>query len=33
LGHADISVTLNIHTHVLPDKRVEVAKKIEEAID
>jgi integrase len=32
LGHADISVTLNTYTHVLPDKRVEVAKKIEEAI-
>ena len=33
LGHADIAVTLNTYTHVLPDKRVEVAKKIEEAID
>jgi integrase len=33
LGHADISVTLNTYTHVLPDKRVEVAKELEEAID
>ena len=32
LGHADISVTLNTYTHVLPDKRAQVAKKIEEAI-
>ena len=32
LGHVDISVTLNTYTHVLPDKRAEVAKKIEEAI-
>ena len=32
LGHVDISVTLNTYTHVLPDKRTEVAKKIEEAI-
>jgi integrase len=33
LGHADISVTLNTYTHALPDKREEVAKKVEEAID
>jgi integrase len=32
LGHADISVTLNTYTHVLPDAQAEVAKKIEEAI-
>jgi len=32
LGHVDISVPLNTYTHVLPDKRAEVAKKIEEAI-
>jgi integrase len=32
LGHADIAVTLNTYTHVLPDKRAEVVKKIEEAI-
>ena len=32
LGHADISVTLNTYTHVLPNARAEVAKKIEEAI-
>lgn len=32
LDHVDISVTLNTYTHVLPDKRAEVAKKIEEAI-
>jgi integrase len=32
LGHVDISVTLNTYTHVLPGKRAEVAKKIEEAI-
>jgi integrase len=32
LGHVDISVTLNTYTRVLPDKRAEVAKKIEEAI-
>jgi integrase len=32
LGHVDISVTLNTYTHILPDKRAEVAKKIEEAI-
>src|SRR5215216_2311639 len=32
LGHADISVTLNTYTHVLPDARAEVARKIEEVI-
>jgi hypothetical protein len=32
LGHIYIAVTLNTYTHVLPDKRAEVAKKIEEAI-
>jgi integrase len=32
LGHADISVTLNSYTHVWPDKREEVAKKIEDAL-
>jgi hypothetical protein len=31
LGYVDISVTLNTYTHVLPVKRAEVAKKIEEA--
>jgi integrase len=30
LGHADISVTLNTYTHVLPEVRAEVARKIEE---
>lgn len=29
LGHADISVTLNTYTHVLPEARASVAKKIE----
>jgi integrase len=33
LGHADIPVTLNTYTHVLTDKREEVAKKVEEVID
>ena len=33
LGHADISVTLNTYTRVLADKRAELAKKIEEAMD
>jgi len=32
LGHADNSVTLNTYTHVLPDARAEVARKIEEVI-
>jgi integrase len=32
LGHADISVTLNTYTHVLPEARAEVARKIEEAL-
>jgi integrase len=32
LGHADISVTLNTYTHVLPEVRAEVARKIEEAL-
>jgi integrase len=32
LGHTDISATLNTYTHVLTEARVEVAKKIEEAI-
>jgi len=32
LGHADISVTLNIYTHVLSEARAEVARKIEEAL-
>jgi integrase len=32
LCHADISVTRDTYAHVLPDKRAQVAKKIEEAI-
>ena len=32
LGHADISVTMDTYAHVLPDKRTEVAKKIEDAL-
>jgi integrase len=32
LGHADISVTLNTYTHVLPEARAEVARKIEGAL-
>jgi hypothetical protein len=32
LGHADISVTMDTYTHVLPDKRAEAAKKIEEML-
>jgi integrase len=32
LGHADISVTLNTYTHVLPEARGEVAQKIEAAL-
>ena len=32
LGHADVSVMLNTYTHVLPDARAEVARKIEEVI-
>jgi len=32
LGHADISVTLNTYTHVLPHAQAEVAKKIEEVL-
>lgn len=32
LGHSDISVTLNTYTHVLPDVRAEVARKIEGAL-
>jgi hypothetical protein len=33
LGHTDISVTLNTYTHVLPDKRAEVAKEVQKVID
>lgn len=29
LGHADVCVTMNTYTHVLPEVRAEVAKKIE----
>ena len=32
LGHADISLTMNTYTHILPEARADVAKKIEEAI-
>jgi integrase len=32
LGHADISVTLNTYTHILPDAQAGVAKKIVGAI-
>jgi integrase len=32
LGHADVNLTMNIYTHVLPEARAEVAKKLEEAI-
>ena len=32
LGHADVSLTMNSYTHVLPDARAEVARKIEKAI-
>ncbi len=32
LGHADVSLTMNTYTHVLPDARAEVATKIEEVI-
>jgi integrase len=32
LGHADISVTLNTYTHVLPEARTKVARKFEEAL-
>jgi integrase len=32
LGHADVSLTMNTYTHVLPDARAEVARKIEEAL-
>jgi integrase len=32
LGHAGISVTMDTYTHVLPDKRAEVAKKIEDVL-
>lgn len=32
LGHSDISVTLNTYTHVLPEARTEVARKIEAAL-
>jgi hypothetical protein len=32
LGHADISGTLNTCIHVFPDRRAEVARKIEEVI-
>ena len=32
LGHADVSVTLNTYTHVLPETRAEVARKIEGAL-
>jgi hypothetical protein len=32
LGQPDISVTLNTYTHVLPETRAEVARKMEEVI-
>jgi integrase len=32
LGHAVISVTLNTYTHILPETRTEVARKMEEVI-
>jgi hypothetical protein len=32
LGYADISVTLNTYIQVFPDKRADVARKIEEVI-
>lgn len=32
LGHSDVSVTLNTYTHVLPEARAEVARKIEGAL-
>lgn len=31
LGHADVALTMNTFTHVLPEARAEVAKRIEEA--
>jgi hypothetical protein len=30
--YADVSLTMNTYTHILPDAWEEVAKKIEEAI-
>jgi integrase len=32
LGHADVSLTMNTYTHILPDTRAEVARRIEEAL-
>jgi len=28
LGHSDISVTANIYTHVMPEKKIDAAEKI-----
>ena len=32
LGHADISITLNIYSHVLPSMQEDAAEKIDELI-